>query len=130
MRQEHPRQRPQLPRRPDQVGQDPGDLRPLLQFRAGYLHHHQGDFARVRRERPNTEFLNISTNYCLYNVEGFVVEHLSDSIFSVQTRFSLVLCHLGVTYCQRPDDQTFPLPSDHWKTSSMESSLSIGTKVG
>ena len=79
---------------------------------------------------PNTEFLNISTNYCLYNVEGFVVEHLSESIFSVQTRFSLVLCHLGVTYCQRPEDQTFPLPSDHWKQSSMESSLCIGTKVG
>jgi len=78
---------------------------------------------------PNTEFLNISTNYCLYNVEGFVVEHLSESIFSVQTRFSLVLCHLGVTYCQRPEDQTFPLPSDHWKQSEMESSLCIGSKV-
>ena len=35
---------------------------------------------------PAKEFLNISTNYCLYNVEGFVVEHLSESIFAVQTR--------------------------------------------
>ena len=44
-------------------------------------------------------------------------------------RFSLVLCHLGVTYCQRPEDLTWPLPSDHWKQSSMETSLAIGTKV-
>ena len=78
---------------------------------------------------PDEEFMNISTNYCLYNVEGYVTDHMSDSIFCVQTQFSLVLCHLGVTYCQCSHDTTFPLPSDHWKQCCMETCVPVGTKV-
>lgn len=75
------------------------------------------------------EFFNISTNYCLYNVEGFVSHHLSESFYAVQTKFALVVCHLGLTYCQCCQDQTFPLPSEHWRNCTLGSCLPIGCKV-
>ena len=77
------------------------------------------------------EFFNISTNYCLYNVEGFVCQHLSQSFYAVQTKFALVVCHLGLTYtqCCQEETETFPLPSDHWRTCCLDSCLPIGTKV-
>ena len=75
------------------------------------------------------EFFNISTNYCLYNVEGFVSHHLSQSFYAVQTKFALVVCHLGITYCQCCKDETFPLPYHHWRSCSLDSCLPIGSKV-
>ena len=38
---------------------------------------------------PESEFCNIASNYCLYKAEGYVITHLTESMFSVQTRFVL-----------------------------------------
>ena len=58
-----------------------------------------------------------------------MASHLSESMFAVQTQFSLVICHLGVTYCQCSHDLSYPLPSDHWKQCSLVTCAPIGTKV-
>ena len=79
---------------------------------------------------PEQEFLNLSTNYCLYNVEGYVSSHLTESLYAVQTQFSVVVCHLGVTYTQCCHDLTHPLPADHWKQCCLETCVPLGTKVG
>jgi len=78
---------------------------------------------------PEEDLVNISTNYCLYNVEGFVTKHLSPHFFSVQTRFSQVVCHLGTTYACCTKNSSFLLPSDHWKSCCLASCLPVGTKV-
>ena len=56
-------------------------------------------------------------------------EHLSESMYAVQTQFSVVICHLGVTYVQRADDLSYPLPADHWKQCTLDTCLPVGTKV-
>jgi len=78
---------------------------------------------------PEEDLVNISTNYCLYNVEGFVTKHLSPHFFSVQTRFSQVVCHLGTTYSHCSKNSSFLLPSDHWKSCCLTSCLPVGSKV-
>ena len=75
------------------------------------------------------EFFNISTDFCLYNVEGIVSHHLSQSFYAVQTKFALVVCHLGVTYCQSAQEDSFPLPFHLWSRNTLESCLPIGSKV-
>eukprot|EP00092_Neocalanus_flemingeri_P040368 GFUD01043966.1.p1 GENE.GFUD01043966.1~~GFUD01043966.1.p1 ORF type:complete len:1978 (-),score=498.59 GFUD01043966.1:399-6332(-) len=78
---------------------------------------------------PEEDLVNISTNYCLYNVEGFVSKHLSPHFFAVQTRFSLVVCHLGTAYSQCSKNSSFMLPSDHWQSCSLDSCLPVGSRV-
>jgi hypothetical protein len=78
---------------------------------------------------PEEDLVNISTNYCLYNVEGFVIRHLSPHFFAVQTRFSQVVCHLGTSYSHCSKNSSFLLPSDHWKSCSLASCLPVGSKV-
>ena len=50
-------------------------------------------------------------------------ENLSESMYAVQTQFSVVICHLGVTYVQRADDLSYPLPADHWKQCTLNTCL-------
>ena len=50
-------------------------------------------------------------------------------MYAVQTQFSVVICHLGVTYVQRADDLSYPLPADHWKQCTLDTCLPVGTKV-
>jgi len=78
---------------------------------------------------PEEDLVNISTNYCLYNVEGYVSHHLSEHFFAVQTRFSLVVCHLGTSYSPCSKNSTFLLPSDHWESCSLSSCLAVGSRV-
>jgi len=78
---------------------------------------------------PEDDLLNISTNYCLYNVEGYVSKHLSSHFYVVQTRFSLVICHLGTTYTHCTKTSSHMIPSERWNMCSLDCCLPVGTKV-